>query len=56
MMLATPLGSGVQPAGLATQFQDKKSSMRFTGDFRRRVQLAPERSESCLQPALEVVE
>ena len=31
MMLATPLGSGVQPASLAAQFQGRKSSTRFTG-------------------------
>lgn len=31
MMRATPLGSGVQPASLAAQFQGKKSSTRFTG-------------------------
>ena len=31
MILATPLGSGVQPAILATQFQGRKSSTRFTG-------------------------
>lgn len=31
MMFATPLGSGVQLANLAAQFQGRKSSMRFTG-------------------------
>ena len=31
MMFATPLGSGVQPASLAAQFQGRKSSTRFTG-------------------------
>lgn len=31
MMLATPLGSEVQPASLAAQFQGRKSSTRFTG-------------------------
>ena len=39
-MLATPLGSGVQPASLAAQFQDRKSSTRFTGvvgDMRQHV-------------------
>jgi nitroreductase len=31
MIHATPLGSGVQPASLAAQFQGRKSSTRFTG-------------------------
>ena len=31
MMFATLLGSGVQPASLAAQFQGRKSSTRFTG-------------------------
>jgi uncharacterized membrane protein len=31
MMLVTPLGSGVQPARLAAQFEGRKSSTQFTG-------------------------